>query len=133
MTFVSLLCSDSLFLPRSSPHLSPCSTSANRLPALFCVLCLQLLFQRTSDLLYEASDKKAYFKEVSFIIPKSWPIDSFKSLSDVRKTRIHTISDADFVVKSAGMQPFVVLLLALLLASPAHPVHCFLAYKCALT
>lgn len=66
-------------------------------------------------MLYEASDKKAYFKEVSFIIPKSWPIDSFKSLSDVRKTRIHTISDADFVVKSPGMQPFVVLLLARLL------------------
>jgi hypothetical protein len=66
---------------------------------------LQRLFQKTSDLLYEASQHKAYFKEVNFIIPKSWPTNtmSITKTLGLKKTRTQTIGNADFVVKQSGM------------------------------
>lgn len=91
----------------------------------------QDLFKRTSDLLYDASEKKAFFREVNFIIPKSWSTsqwDLVKTLG-LKKTRTQTISNADFIVRNSGMCRFPLFLILLLLSpfsSPAHPRprHC---------
>ena len=79
-----------------------------RSPASLSLLSLcpcQSLFQRTSELLLEATERKGHLREVSFVIPKLWPVDlwSLYKTPGIKKTRTQTINDADFILKAPGM------------------------------
>lgn len=67
----------------------------------------QAILERTSDLLYTATDRRAFFKEVTFLIPKSWSVTQWTTIKGMKKTRTLSIKDADFVLKGSGKTEFV--------------------------
>jgi len=67
----------------------------------------QELIQAASNIMYKALENRAYFKEVTFLIPKSWDTSQWSQLvngqDNMMKSRTLKLSDADFVVKSQGI------------------------------
>ncbi|KAI1286907.1 Calcium-activated chloride channel regulator 1 [Halotydeus destructor] len=65
---------------------------------------VQSLLESASDLLYQATEERSFFKEVTFLIPKNWDLGQWSLVNggNVKRHRTLKLSDADFVVKSQG-------------------------------